>query len=139
MPAIDSDLSSTTPRIIPRATKSSGVFHSSPGIIKFGVRRSINHTMGNAAPQLKNPPAIVRVAGDARQWFRQTNTPAKPNPMARSAIVPSLKEPRRAARIAHTAVSEHRKVAASAYSDILPLTPMKKHAAPPKQAVRHKT
>src|SRR5208283_3425150 len=132
--ATESDSSSTTARIIPRATKSLGVFHSSAGIIRLGVKPWINHAIGNAAPQLKNPPAIVRIAGDLRQWLRQMNTPAQPKPMARSAILPSSKEPLSAARIAQTPASEHRKVAASRYNDILPHTLKKKHAAPPKQA-----
>ncbi len=67
MPAIDSDLSSTTARIIPKATKNLGVFQSSPGIIRFGARRSTSRPRGNTAPQQKNPPAMVSMAGDARQ------------------------------------------------------------------------
>src|SRR5208283_2819694 len=139
MPAIDSDLPSTTARIIPRATKSLGVFHSSAGSIRWGVRRWINHAMGNAAPQLKNPPEIVRMAGEGRQWFRQMNTPAKPNPMARSATVPSSNEPRSAARIAHAPARQLRKVAATSGTDNFLLTLVKKNTAPPKQAARHKT
>jgi hypothetical protein len=121
MPEIDFDLSSTTARIIPKATKNLGVFHSFPGMIRLGAIRSISNPMGNTAPQQENPPAIVNMAGDRRRWFPQMNTPGKPNPIPRSAMVPSSNEPRRAARIAHAPASEHREreVAATRYDVFL--------------------
>src|SRR5271163_2660361 len=139
MPAIDSDLSSTTARIIPNATKNLGVFQSSPGIIRLGAKRSTSNPRGKTAPQQKNPPAIVSMAGDEREWFRQMNTPDKAKPIPSSAIVPSSKEPRRAALIAHAPASEHKKVMVARNSDTLRLMRKKKPAAPPKQASRHRT
>src|SRR5271166_4910901 len=126
MPAIDFDLSSTTARIMPSATKSLGVFQSSAGIVRWGVRRSINNLMGNDAPQVKNPAAIVRIAGVVGQLFRQMNRPAKPNPIPSRVIVPCAKEPWSAARIAHPAES-NRRVAAPLYHENFPLTLSKKH------------
>src|ERR1700733_4643997 len=139
MPAIDSDLSSTTARIIPKATKNLGVFQSSPGIIRLGARRSTSRPRGKTAPQQKNPPAMVSMAGDERQWFRQMNTPDKAKPIPSSAMVPSSKEPRRAARIAHDPTSEHKNVVVARNSVTLRLMRKKKHAAPPKQASRQRT
>jgi hypothetical protein len=139
MPEIAFDLSSTTARIIRKATKSLGVFDSSPGMIRLGAIRSISNPMGNTAPQQKNPPAVVNMAGDGRGWFPQMNTPGKPNPIPRSAMVPRSNEPRRAARIAHAPASEHREVAATRYDAFL-FNRRKKHAAPPKKLPdsRHK-
>src|SRR4029077_8298381 len=63
----NSDLSSSSVRIIPKATKNLGVFHSSGFTFNCGAHLSSMAPIGNTDPHSKKPPALVITPG-VQRW-----------------------------------------------------------------------